>query len=121
MVKLFLADKETLYRKIELAIRKDPKYNCNKFAKQSRRSHMVFVPASGIILDYKILSTGDRSRLYVSARSPWCLISCDYQDFFIRQFFHDIEALPQGKWTPAYPFHGFISLFNYPFFLHLKI
>ena len=64
-------------------------------------------------MEYKILSTGNRSKLFVSATSPYCIITRSCQDIWVDRFLHDMETLPNNRAVLPFAFQKIVSLINF--------
>jgi hypothetical protein len=113
MTKLFLTDNKTLERKIKQTVRLYGIYSFQRGQSGSRNS--ILIKSKGIILEYKILSTGSRSKLFVSASSPYCIITRSYQDIWAGRFLHDLETLPDTREILPLAFQKVVSLINFLF------
>jgi hypothetical protein len=111
MTKLFLTDNKTLERRIKQTVSAYGMYRFKKGQSGSRNS--ILIQRKGIVLEYKILSFGNRSKLFISAMSPYCIITKSYQDIWEDRFLHDLETLPNSPAILYFAFQKVVSLINF--------
>jgi len=111
MTKLFFTDNKTLERKIKQTVRAYGIYSFQRSGSGCEKS--IFIQSRGIILQYKILSIGNKSKLYISATSPFCIITRSYQDIWMKRFFYDLETLPKSKSIVSFAFQKMAALTNF--------
>jgi len=111
MTKLFFTDNKTLERKIKQTVRAYGIYSFQ--GSGSGCENNIFIQSRGIVLQYKILSIGNKSKLYISAMSPFCTITRAYQDIWMNRFFNDLETLPKSQSILSFAFQKMAALINF--------
>jgi len=113
MEKSYLLDEETLLGKIQQTVSVYEIYIIEKNQKIPQGRNKIFLQSKGIILEYRILTTGYSSKLLLSAMSPFCAISAECEEMWINRFLHDLDIICESKMKRPFPGQKTIRVLNY--------
>ena len=106
-------DEETLLGKIQQTVSVYEIYIIEKNKKIPLGRNKIFLQSKGIILEYRILSTGYHSKLLLSASSPFCAISSECEEMWINKFLHDLDIICESKMKRPFLGQKIVRVLNY--------